>query len=187
MTRAGNFRRAKWERGWVLSYAIARRSRNRSRQLSFTPTGEGGLETASAEGRNAGRRLPGPAGHGFWSHRRAPSSGRASISSRAGGAARPSRLQSLAGLSRGTAGGLSSAHAHRGQRPPEARMRTPPVVGVTASGTHASPLLAAGGKRTERGRGEVLGTLQASRELPGDAARPPLPPPAAPPRAPPLL
>ena len=129
MTRAGNFRRAIRESGWVLSYAVPRRSRDRSRQLGFTPTGEGGPKTASAEGRNAGRRLPGPAGRGFRSYRRAPGSGGASISSRAGGAARPSRLQSLAGLSRGTAGGLSSANAHRGQQPPEARMRAPPAVG----------------------------------------------------------
>ena len=153
----------------MLSYAVPRRSRDRSLQLGFTPTREGGPETASAEGRNAGRRLPGPSGRGFRSYRRAPGSGGASISSRAGGAARLSRLQSLAGLSRGTARGLSSADAHRGQQPPEARMRAPPAVGVTASRTHASPLPSAG-KRTDRRRGEVLGTLQASRELPGDAA-----------------
>ena len=97
------------------------------------PTGDSGPETAGAEGRNAGHRLPGPAGRGFRSHRRAPRSGGASTSRRAGrGPAVPPPEE--AGQSRGTAGGLSSADAHRGQRPPEARIRAPPAVGSLPPG-----------------------------------------------------
>ena len=84
LTRAGSFRQAIRESGWVLGYAVPRRSNDRSRQLGFMPTGDSGPETAGAEGRNVGHRLPGPAGRGFRSHRRAPRSGGASISRRAG-------------------------------------------------------------------------------------------------------